>query len=172
MQEIATVEQLKQRLIKGPGHEGYSDLVEAINLSEGELQRVCKWREDRYTRIRIFETENLEGIITCWPAGTQSPIHNYELQQGWVKVLEGELHLEYYRLFSTDVQAYGKKVIKEGEYVHLKDGLGYHRFANRGNKPAIALYLYSNKITEWHKYNEETGLVELVQVSSDLDLST
>ncbi len=170
MEDITTLERLKYNLNMGPGYEGFSGLIESINLTDAELEKICKWQEDRYTRIRVYDTESLEAVITCWPAGSQGPIHNYELQQGWIKVLKGELYLEYYRLFSTDIEAYGKKEIKEGEYAYLNDGLGYHRFANRGDKPAIALHLYSDKITEWHKYNELTGLVELVPVTCDLEL--
>lgn len=169
MEDITTLERLKGVLNLGPGNEGYAGLVDAIKLSEAELEKICSWQEDRYTRIRVYDTESLEAIITCWPAGIQGPIHNYELNHGWVKVLKGELYLEYYRLFSTEVQAYGKKVLKEGVYAYLKDGLGYHRFANREDHPAIALHLYSDKITRWHKYNELTGLVELVPVTCDFE---
>lgn len=170
MEAITTLEQLVYNLNIGPGYEGYHGLVKAINLNPEEVERICQWEERDYTRIRFYNTDGLEGLITCWPAGVQGPIHNYELQQGWVKVLKGELTLEYYRLFSTDVEGYGKKKIKEGEHAYLNDGLGYHRFANHEADFAMALHLYSDKITHWHEYNTETGLVELVEVKVDQEL--
>lgn len=170
MESISTLERLKYNLTMGPGHEGYQALIEAIDLSPEELEQICQWESQRYTRIRVYDTESLEAVITCWPPQTVGPIHNYELQQGWIKVLKGELDLEYYRLFSTDVQGYGKRRIGEGHFAYLNDGLGYHRFANHGAEPAIALHLYSDKITEWHAYNEKTGLVELVPVKCDVEL--
>lgn len=169
MEAITTLEQLRYNLTLGPGYEGYPAMIKAIDLGSEELEKVCYWKDDRYTRIRIYDTDCVEGLITCWPAGEEGPIHNYELQQGWVKVLKGELVLEYFRI-NPKVEMYSRKVIPEGEYAYLNDSIGYHRFANRSDQRSVALHVYSDKITAWHQFDEATGTVSLVQTSCDIAL--
>lgn len=169
MEAITTLEQLRYNLTLGPGFEGYSAMVNAIDLNQQELDEACYWKDERYTRIRIYDTDCVEGLITCWPAGKEGPIHNYELQQGWIKVLRGELVVEYFRL-KPKVEMYAEKVIRAGEYVYLNDNIGYHRFANRSDQRSVALHVYSDKITAWHQFDEATGAVSLVQTSCDFAL--
>lgn len=170
MEAIRTIDRLKYNLNMGPGYDGYSAMVEAIDFSEEELAKVCHWREEGYSRIRMYDTECVEALITCWLPGSKSPIHNYELQQGWIKVLQGTLELEYFDVSTGKPQLYGNKVIQAGQYVYLNDGMGYHRFINNGNSKAIAVSLYCDKIVKWHQFNEEDGTVQEVEVSCDLEL--
>ena len=170
MEAIRTIDRLKYNLNMGPGYDGYSAMVEAIDFTDEELDKVCFWRDEGYTRIRVYDTECVEALVTCWLPGSKSPIHDYELQQGWIKVLRGTLELEYFDVSAGKPQLYGNKVIKEGQYVYLNDGMGYHRFINNGKANAIAVSLYCDKIVKWHEFNEADGTVHEVEVGCHLEL--
>jgi len=156
----------------GPGYEGYSALVEAVDFDEAQLEKLCFWRDEGYTRIRIYNTESVEALVTCWLPGAASPIHDYELQQGWVKVLSGTLELEYFNLEKDKAVIYGNRSIGKGQYVYLNDAMGYHRFINNSGENVVALHLYCEKIVKWHEFNEKDGTISEVEVGCHLELDT
>lgn len=170
METIKTLKQLTYNLNLGPGYEGYSGMMKAIHFDPEELEAICSWHPDHYTRIRIYDTQCVEALITCWPPGCKGPIHNYELQEGWIKMLKGELTLEYIGIRATTAEVYSSTVLKEGHFAYLNDGIGYHRFSNNSEEPSIALHFYSDKITEWHQFDEARGVVEVVPTHCDLEL--
>lgn len=172
MEAIHTIDRLRYNLNLGPGYNGYSDIIGAVNFDEAELSKICYWRNEGYSRIRVYDTESIEALITCWLPGSKSPIHNYQLQQGWIKVLKGTLELEYYDLSSGRPVLYGNKLIKEGQYVYLNDGMGYHRFINHSKSKVVALHFYCDKIEKWQQYNEGEGTVSEVEVGCDMVLDT
>ncbi|WP_417589162.1 cysteine dioxygenase [Owenweeksia hongkongensis] len=170
MEAIKTIERLKYNLTLGPGYEGYSAMIEAIDLSIEELDKVCTWRDKDYTRIRVYDTESVEALITCWPPESRSPIHDYELQQGWIKVLSGTLELEYFNMSDGKATLYGNRSISKGQYVYLNDGMGFHRFINSSRENAVALHLYCDKILKWNEFNEADGSINEVKVGCHIEL--
>ena len=170
MEAITSIDRLLYNLNMGPGYEGYSSLIEAVNLSDEETEKVCLWKEEGYSRVRLYDTTSVEALISCWRPGSKTPIHDYKLQQGWIKVLKGTLELEFFNLSNGRAELYGNRVIRKGQYVYLNDGMGFHRFINNSKSDAIALHLYCDKITKWHVLNEDSGKVEEVEVGCDLNL--
>lgn len=170
MEAITTLKQLEYNLNIGPGYDGYGQMVAAINFPEEEVERICFWLNNAYSRVRIYDTPSTEALITCWQAGAKSPIHNYQLQQGWIKVLKGSLELEYFDVSKGSAQLYGNQIIEEGQYVYLNDGMGFHRFINNSNTQTVALHLYCDKIEHWEEFDEATGSVSEVEVSCDVNL--
>jgi hypothetical protein len=45
-----------------------------------------------YTRNLIFGNEDFDCILMCWPAGSQSTIHDHDASSCWVKAVEGSVH--------------------------------------------------------------------------------
>ena len=172
METITTLKQLKYNLNMGPGYDGYGQMVSAIDFSEEEFQNICSWLNDTYSRIRVYDTPSTEVLITCWNPGSKTPIHNYQLQEGWVKVLQGSLELEYFDISKGRPQMYGNKVIHEGEYAYLNDGMGYHRFINNSNSKTVAMHIYCDKIEHWEVFDENTGQINEVEVDCDINLDS
>lgn len=169
MEAIKTFEQLVYNLNMGPGYDGYVGLVSAIELPKEELDKYCNWSTRRYQRVCFYDTAGLQGILSCWEPGQKGPIHDYNLQQGWLKVLQGELMLE---LFNPEHngKAFSTQIIEEGGINYLNDGIGFHRFANRSRQRTIAIHFYSDKIDHWTEYDERTGELSRKEALCDFNL--
>ncbi|MDZ7847975.1 MAG: cysteine dioxygenase family protein [Owenweeksia sp.] len=161
------MDSLVYNLSLGPGYSGFTKMVEAIDLPAEELAKVCQWHKDRYQRIRIYDTEGLEALVTCWEPGQKGLIHNYKFQQGWLKILKGELKLEYFMKPTQNPKPYNTTSIKKGEVSYLNDNLGYHRFANHGKERCVALHFYSDKIKRWQVFDEDSGKIEEIETTCD-----
>ena len=60
-----------------------------------EYQKYVHWNKENpkaYTRNLIFHNDNMDVILMCWPAGSQSTIHDHDESSCWVVVVEGEAH--------------------------------------------------------------------------------
>lgn len=170
MESILTLAQLHHNLILGPGYEGYTELIKAIELAPESYAPLCRWSDDRYQRIRFFDTESLEGLITCWKPGQYSPIHTYENAIGWLKVLEGQIDWEHFSPEAHGAEPTFHKTFTTGQIGFLNDDLGFHRFINRGEDPTVMLILYADKIKQWRTFDPETGKVREQTVSVDFNL--
>lgn len=154
MEAIRTLDQLSYNLSLGPGIDGYNVLISSVELSDEELDKVIQWNDDHYQRIRIYDTTALEALLTCWRPGQKGPIHNYRNQQGWIKVLRGQLQLDYYKQVGELQKVYKTEEIEEGDMAYLNDNLGFHRFSNPGPESTVALHFYSDKLESWEVYDE------------------
>ncbi len=167
---ISTLEQLQYNLNLGSGYDGYTELMKAVSLTREELAKICRWSNSHHTRICLYDTPGMEALITCWEGEQQSTIHNYDFNNGWVKILQGQLWLEFFKVKEGRPQLDTEMQLYNGSTFHLNDTLGYHRFSNRSTQRAIALILYSDKLTHWKAYNEETEGFEVVRTHYDLNL--
>ena len=166
METIKTIEQLAHNLNLGPGYGGYDELIKAVDLSSEELQKVQRFSDEQYQRLRLYDTDVIEAVLTCWNPTQVGKIHNFHHSLGWFKVLQGSLALER---FSFDEEGLPvsklSREIKEGEWGFLNDDLGFHRFENKGPQKAITLFLYADKIKDWDVYNPTTQRVERIPAS-------
>lgn len=173
METIKTLNQLAHNLNLGPGYGGYSELIKAVDLSEQELQKVLRFSEKDYQRLRLYDSNLVEAILTCWNPAQEGKIHNFHHSLGWFKVLQGSLVLERFS-FNDDGQPQLQlsREIEQGEQGFLNDDLGFHRFINASPQKAVALFLYADKIEDWDVYNPSTGKVErrLASVHYNFDL--
>lgn len=169
MESITSLEQLRRNLTLGPGYEGFVKLLQAIEFPPEEYRSLCRWNEKKYQRIRLYDTESLEALLTCWLPGHATPVHNYHQSRGWAKVLEGTLRLERLDLEREGALKYERE-LKPGEITLLDDALGFHRFINPGPTKAIALVFYADRIDAWEVWDPETGKIEEREVICDLNL--
>ncbi|MEX2597729.1 MAG: cysteine dioxygenase family protein [Salibacteraceae bacterium] len=169
LNKITTLEQLIYNLNLGAGYSGYKNLINQIQLNPKELNELCDWMSQKHMRIGIYDTPSLEAIITYWKPGHASPIHNYNFQQGWIKVLQGSLELEYFDITEgvKDLELLDAQTITTGNFTYLNDSLGFHRFKNSGTEETIAIHIYADKITEWSVFDENTGEIKTVDTSYD-----
>lgn len=142
----------------GLGYDGYMDLVRAIKLNKKEWEEYLLWRTDGYSRNCLISSESFEVILVCWLKGQSSPIHSYDYQQGWIKVLEGELVVETYAvdLESKTANLNESFILKEGEYCYFNDSMGFHKVYSPNSK-TVSLHLNVERITKWKEFNPVSG---------------
>lgn len=151
---IENIEQLKKNLNLGPGHGGYNDLFESIKLPKSEWEKFCTWKDNRYTRNCITSCDSYELLLMCWDKEQHSPIHNFSFQEGWIKVLEGELTIQSYEM-DRDKNCCHKKdtlVVTAGESTYLNDDMGFHQVINSSAEKTISLHLNIEKVEEWEVF--------------------
>ena len=170
--QITSLKQLIRNLNLGPGYNGYTSMVESINLPHEEYAHLLRFSHEKYQRIRFYDTDSIEGLITCWEPGQKSTIHNYESSVGWLKVLEGEIELQHFFPEKNSSEPNFKKIFAKGDVGFLNDNLGFHRFVNNSDKQAVVLVFYADKLESWKVWNEEKGEFEQKAVVCDYNLDT
>jgi len=155
-----------------------------------EYEKYIHWNlEDpsRYTRNLIFNNENMDVILMCWPAGSISTIHDHDKSSCWVYVVEGIVHEVQYAMPLVDRQfiesemrnptgAVGRcgklKVLSEAKLepgfcssTYANNDIGIHRIENRTEKPAFTIHVYAPPLTKM-KIFKETSEVSVLTVST------
>lgn len=154
--EIKTIEQLNYNLNLGPGYGGYTDILKAINLPASEWEKHCVWKKDSYSRNCLSNCDAFELLLMCWEEGQHSAIHSYNFQEGWVKVLQGELTIDTFNI-DKDLLSCEKDesmVIKEGEYTYLNDSMGFHRVSASGKGRTVSLHLHAERVKTWKIFHD------------------
>lgn len=154
---IESIEQLKKSLNLGPGYGGYNELIKAIQIPHSEWEKNYLWKDENYTRNCISSCDGYELILMCWKEKQASPIHSYDFQEGWIKVLEGELTIETYQVDqeTKDYRLQEAMRIAEGESTYLNDNMGYHRVVNSKKGNTTSLHLHIEKVNQWTVLDEE-----------------
>ena len=169
--KITTIEQLQEALSRKPGQSGYSSVVDQIDISPKELEPYLHWKSEGHGRISLYDSEAIEAVLTCWEPGQSSAIHNYDFNQGWVLVLQGQLYLELYHMKDGKPVEVSELALGDRGLFYLNDGMGFHRFSNSSPYRTVALFIYASKVQQWTVYNEETGGFGLEKTSYDFNHS-
>ncbi len=167
MSSITTIEGLIRELEQGPGKEGYMGVLKRVGPDfRKEVCPLCKWSNDRYTRIPLFRNSDCELLLMCWEPHQTSPIHTYDYQEGWIYILQGELCIEQY--FTSMVEDQLKLIesirLPEKSAPYLNDYIGFHRGFNCANKRTISLHIYSLPIDTWQVYDDGAKRVHSMSV--------
>lgn len=172
--KITTIDQLSKNLNLGPGYGGYNELFNAIELPKSEWENSCSWKDNRYTRNCISSCDEYELLLMCWQKEHSSPIHSFKFQEGWIKVLEGELTIQSYEMDREENCCHKKEsiVLKPGESTYLNDDMGFHQVINSANGNSISLHLNIERVTEWEVFRacrQETIFVQPALDSKSTD---
>ncbi len=172
--KIKTVEQLKKNLNLGPGYGGYNELFSAIELPKSSWENFCTWRANRYTRNCISSCDEYELLLMCWQKDHSSPIHSFKFQEGWIKVLEGELIIQTYEMDRSKNCCHQRESIrlKAGESTYLNDSMGFHQVINSSYTSTVSLHLNIERVTEWEVFRacrQETIFVKPILDSKTTD---
>ncbi|MCR9153064.1 MAG: cysteine dioxygenase family protein [Bacteroidetes bacterium] len=165
MEAIKTVDQLKYNLTLGPGYGGYSDLLKAVKFDPKALQDYLQFNSETYQRIRIYDSDTVEAVITCWEPGQKGMIHDFHHSLGWFKVLKGAVGVEHYSMQKDEPILRFNYDYPEDTQGFLNDDLGFHRFSNLSLGRSIVLHFYADKIKHWEVYNEKRHQVEDIEAT-------
>lgn len=160
MEAIQTVDRLRYNLTLGPGYGGYSELLKAVNFEAGALDDFIRFSPDGYQRLRLYDTNMLEAVLTCWEPGQIGTIHDFHNSLGWFKVLKGAVGIEHFKMNKGEPKLRFDYEYPEDSQGFLNDDLGFHRFRNISDGRTVVLHLYADKIKHWEVYNDQLRKIE------------
>jgi predicted metal-dependent enzyme (double-stranded beta helix superfamily) len=73
-------------------------ILRSSQLDRESLASCAEFRQDRYTRCLLLRNDLVEALMICWNRGQSTPIHDHDGQQGWMKVVQGELRISNFRV--------------------------------------------------------------------------
>lgn len=157
--KIESLEELIKILDKGMGYEAVSKIVSDIEIPKAEIEQYCIWKDERYTRTLLHQTGTYELLLICCEPGQSSLIHNYDAQEGWAKILQGELTLEQYYISAINghIHPVSKEVLQKGATAYQNDYIGFHKMYNSGKDRSISLHVYSGPVENWYVWDDEKG---------------
>lgn len=75
-----------------------SDLLGSAELDAAALRPFIGPRHDHYARRRVHRGRHFEVLVLTWLPGQCTPIHNHAGNCGWVRLLQGRIAEETFRL--------------------------------------------------------------------------
>ncbi len=163
MEAITTVDRLRYDLTLGPGYGGYSELLKAVHLDEKALKDYLRFSKDQYQRLRLYDTNMVEAVLTCWEPGQVGMIHDFHNSLGWFKVLRGAMGVQHYSIEKDEPKLRFDYDYPEDSQGFLNDDLGFHRFRNLSTGRSVVLHIYADKIKHWEVYNEKLHKIEDIE---------
>ena len=159
LQTITSIDQLLLDIELGTGYDGYLSLVEHIKIDKDEVDHLCSWNPDHYTRKLLFRDSSVEVILMCWEPGQQSPIHNYDFQEGWVYTVHGKVTVDHYFECHLDnkMDHFKSIDVQTGKYLYLNDYIGFHRVKNASKERAISIHIHAGPVLNWKVYDPATN---------------
>jgi len=141
------------------GYEAVSKIVSDIEIPFEDIEPYCTWSDERYTRTQLHKTEVYELVLICCEPGQSSFIHNYDAQEGWAKIVKGELTLEQYYISAINghIHPVSKEVLQKGATAYQNDYIGFHKMYNSGKERSVSLHVYSGPVEKWHIWDEDKG---------------
>lgn len=166
---IKTIAELKRNIHLGPGYGGYTEILKAIEIPYEKWKAICNFSDESYTRNCLSCCDEYELLLMCWKEGQKSPIHSYQFQESWLKVLKGELTIDTYQVNKSDMTAVktNSVVVSAGEFSYLNDSMGFHSIRNSGSEPVSSLHLHVDRITEWEVFNPKTKSINKTNPTYD-----
>lgn len=141
--KIYSLKDLINSLKNKDTNNSYSEILENIQFGFKDVEHLCFWDRDNYSKIRIEEDEHFELVIICWEIGQQSPIHACKVDETWMYIVKGELTEEIY---SEDIEnpILGNTIVLSRKNISSikKESNTVHRLTNSYNGRSVSLRLY------------------------------
>jgi hypothetical protein len=132
----------------------------------------------QYRRVRLFRSENWEGLLLCWLPGQRTAVHDHGGSVGVSTILSGRITEMRY---SAPVGAGGNalKVSARAECSAGTTAIEFletiHEMANESSEPAVSLHLYCRPLrilgawdtTSGQRWEVPVGESPDVQVGGD-----
>jgi len=91
----------------------------------------------------------------------RSCIHDHGGSQGWVRVMQGNLHEYMYEVDShmdmPTLEPTSVGVLGAGQATYIDDGIGIHKLANESDNQVATLHVYAPPYTKCGYFNQKTG---------------
>ncbi|PCJ27631.1 MAG: hypothetical protein COA97_03160 [Flavobacteriales bacterium] len=119
-----------------------TQILKRIKFGFREIEHLCFWDRDNYSKISIEKNEACELVLICWEKDQKSAIHDHDLDEAWTYILKGELTEEIFS--SVDSSTVEKTLVLKQKAVSSirKESNKVHRLINSYNGRSVSLHLY------------------------------
>jgi len=140
---IYTLKDLINALKNRSNNKPYSEILNKIQFGFKQIEQLCFWDKDNYSKISIDKNGFGELVLICWEKDQKSPIHNHTNNEAWTYILKGNLTEEIYTINDKDTV---EKFIslKEKDFSSIKkESNKVHRLINSFDGRSVSLHLYN-----------------------------
>jgi cysteine dioxygenase len=121
----------------------YAQLLNSIRFNFKEIEHLCFWDAEDYSKINVGNGSNYELVLICWENNQGSKIHKHDGQDIFTYVLKGELTEEVFdgNKIEPDPErttVLAKRDISSLENIENKQ----HRLTNSYSGRSVSLHLY------------------------------
>ena len=103
-----------------------------------------RFTEISYTRNLVFRNESFEIMVICWNYGQRSCIHDHPENGCFLKVLQGSLVEETYKMISGKPSLAKSSELSVGSIAYQKGKTGLHRIINpHMDQRTVTIHIYS-----------------------------
>jgi len=124
-------------------NDSYTKIMSEINFGFKEIEHLCFWDNDNYSKISIEKDELYELVLICWEKEQQSPIHKHNLTEAWTYILKGELTEKIYVGTEKNPPLENTIILTQKDISSIKkESKKVHRLINSYNGRSVSLHLY------------------------------
>ena len=123
----------------------YEELFSRIRFNFKDIEHLCFWDADNYSKINVGDGDNFELNLICWEAQQHSLIHRHVNEQSWIYVLKGEIAEKTYQPIngSGKFQLSGETLLTPRKFSHINFGEQlHHELVNPSATRSVSLHLY------------------------------
>lgn len=123
----------------------YAKILAKIRFGFKEIEHLCFWDADNYSKINIGEGENFELNLICWEPHQASLIHPHLNEKSWIYVIKGEITEKIFQPIngSGNFNLKGETVLTPKKCSHIEfDKDIYHQLLNSNTTRSVSLHLY------------------------------
>ena len=136
--------------------------LEGIQFGVEELEKYMHFEIGSYTRNLVHRNSVYELMVICWGIGHHTPIHDHNGQEGWIRVMQGEVEESLYKIKLNEDETFSSSLIQAvkfqvGGVSHVNDQIAYHSIRNTNRGRSVTIHLYSLPINDCHVYDTKSG---------------
>jgi cysteine dioxygenase len=130
-------------------------IVERVFITEQEMERYGRFRDDRYSRNSVYGSEKFEIFLMCWKTGQRSLIHDHGGSLGGVKILRGLLTESLFEPAPNGMI----KAVSSSDYqtsdIQIEEPTTIHQVSNLqpGMNHAISIHIYVPCLQQMNIYS-------------------
>ncbi len=133
-------------------------LLEELSITRADLERACIFKDDRYQRNLIRQTDWYELVCLCWMSGQRTPIHDHKGSACAFLVVDGvATETRFDRTDSGLICPTWTKHHEPG-YVCAAEGADIHQVANTRppGEETVTLHCYTPQLRHFNVYTLDT----------------
>lgn len=123
----------------------YNNVLAKIRFNFKDIEHLCFWDAEHYSKINVGEGDNFELNLICWEPHQESLIHQHNNEKSWIYVIKGEITEKTYHpingsgKFTLD----GETILTPRKSSHLTfDKKLHHQLSNSNATRSVSLHLY------------------------------
>jgi len=121
----------------------YVQILSSIRFNFKEIEPLCFWDADNYSKINIGNGDNHELVLICWENNQYSKIHKHNNKEAFTYVLKGELTEHVFSRSAENLTSEKTTVLSQKDISSIiKKSNKEHQLINSYNGRSVSLHLY------------------------------